>query len=127
MKCTHCDSKGRFGGCSVCGKHRPIYTHDCKRCNFIGNINSDLSDWHDVYVCINKEHPVLSSLLIRHGNEGQAYYSSCHKTACNFPQNINNKGNIYWKALTMAVKAGYGQLVFDEDDNLKFEFIIKEK
>ena len=49
----------------------PKWAHDCDKCDYLGTIFKEF----DLYVCRDKEHPDLSSYLIRCSDEGSDYLS----------------------------------------------------
>lgn len=52
----------------------PVHVHDCSRCIFLGNYTDYQNQVCDLYICIDEEHPSLSSLICRYGDDGD--YSS---------------------------------------------------
>jgi hypothetical protein len=52
-------------------EHRPIYRHDCKKCQFTRNLIVEGGPRvHDCYYC-----PGTQSMLVRHSNEPSDYWS----------------------------------------------------
>ena len=53
----------------------PMFTHDCKRCRYLGTIHFD-SEWGDLYACDNSRERNHHSLIFRFGDEGRDYTSA---------------------------------------------------
>lgn len=49
------------------------YTHDCKKCHFIGHLHDTANHQLDIYICLKPWGD--ASLVIRHGNDGPEYWS----------------------------------------------------
>ena len=49
---------------------KPLFTHDCDGCLFLGNPHDD---FYDVYLCPGCDG---GTIVVRHGNEDSDYYSS---------------------------------------------------
>ena len=47
----------------------PTYTHDCDKCIFLGSFQGEDGD-HDLYVHRDDEHPALTTVIARWGNDG---------------------------------------------------------
>jgi hypothetical protein len=68
---------------------KPIYTHDCDKCVYLGtyeNRRHGYSEQIDCYWCAKPDFPRLSSILGRYGSDGPQYSSSMPPEAFAYSQ-----------------------------------------
>lgn len=57
-------------------KTKPIFTHDCEKCHFLGHAVVDGTPY-DFYACNQGvTHPTMINILARYGNDGPDYAST---------------------------------------------------
>jgi hypothetical protein len=57
---------------------KPLYTHDCERCIFLGSTFGSEKDYggvHDLYFCPGTAEGAWPTIIARYGNEGGEYQS----------------------------------------------------
>lgn len=91
----------------------PTFKHDCDHCLFLGTVRTKEQSYggvYDLYWCPDREHPNLSSVIARHGNEGSEYGSMHPPEAFSGPEEViatwKKHERPYVFAMARAVKAG---------------------
>lgn len=94
---------------------KPKFNHDCSKCIFLDS-STILGEDVDFYVCENKEHPSITSLLYRTGNDGPDYGS----TLAGYVSPLSLHGTIalalYVRHLGANGSNGYFRGTFYKDD-----------